>query len=61
MPTMQSPDGRLGDVPDNRMAEALKQGFQLCVEMENPNSHAKSWVTHSLVDAHLKAGYTIVH
>ena len=61
MPTMQSPDGQIGDVPDNRVEEALAQGFKRAVKMRNPNSQAEQYVPFSLVDVHLRAGYTISH
>jgi hypothetical protein len=57
---MQSPDGQIGDVPQERVSEAQKAGFQLCVKMRNPNSQAEQYVPFSLVDVHLRAGYTII-
>jgi predicted ATP-dependent serine protease len=58
---MISSDGEIGDVPENKVAEAEKVGFKRAIELRNPNNNQTAMVPFDQVDAYLRAGFTIIH
>lgn len=60
MTPMLSPDGRIGDVPSERVGDALKAGFKLGAEMIAPNGQP-GVLPMDNVPAAMRAGFRLAH
>jgi hypothetical protein len=49
--------GQAGVVPESRVEEAKKSGFELAAAMRDPETGELKYVGHSQVAAHQKAGF----
>jgi hypothetical protein len=59
MQTMIAPDQSIGEVPEERVAEAEKLGFSRAVRMKSPNGK-EQWMPYSQVGLALDAGFKLV-
>lgn len=58
MVPMLSPDGQLGDIPQERMTDALKGGFKIAVSMTSPDGKA-GYIPHDQVGAAQQSGFKV--
>jgi hypothetical protein len=58
---MLSPEGKSGDVPLDRISDALAAGFVRAVKLRNPNTQEELFAPYDVVAKYLSAGYRIVH
>lgn len=57
---MMSPDGQIGDIPQQRQQEALSSGFKLAIPMTSPDGNP-GYIPHDQVAAAQKSGFKSIY